>query len=84
MIKVRDLSCGARLVMEEIPYVKSAAIGIWVKAGAVNEQPEISGVSHYIEHMLFKGTDNRSAKEIAADADRIAGQINAFTGKEAT
>lgn len=48
--------------MEEIPYVKSAAIGIWVKAGAVNEQPEISGVSHYIEHMLFKGTDNRSAK----------------------
>ncbi len=84
MIKVRDLSCGARLVMEEIPYVKSVAIGIWVKAGAVNEQPEISGVSHYIEHMLFKGTDSRSAKQIASDADRIAGQINAFTGKEAT
>ncbi len=84
MIKVRDLSCGARLVMEEIPYVKSVAIGIWVKAGAVNEQPEISGISHYIEHMLFKGTDSRSAKQIASDADRIAGQINAFTGKEAT
>ncbi len=84
MIKIKDLSCGARIVMEEIPYVKSAAIGIWVKAGAVNEEPEISGVSHYIEHMLFKGTSNRNAKQIASDADRIAGQINAFTGKEAT
>ncbi len=84
MIKIKDLSCGARIVMEEIPYVKSVAIGIWVKAGAVNEEPEISGVSHYIEHMMFKGTANRNAKQIASDADRIAGQINAFTGKEAT
>lgn len=84
MIEVRKLSCGARLVMEKIPYVQSVSMGIWVKAGAVNETPEISGISHFIEHMMFKGTSKRSAKQIAEDADRIAGQINAFTGKEAT
>lgn len=84
MIKVRNLTCGARLIMEQIPYVQSVSIGIWVKAGAVNEVPEISGISHFVEHMMFKGTAKRSAKKIAEDADRIAGQINAFTGKEAT
>lgn len=84
MIKVRDLSCGARLIMEKIPYVQSVSMGIWAKAGAVNEEPEIAGISHYIEHMSFKGTNRRNAKQIAEDADRIAGQINAFTGKEAT
>lgn len=84
MIKVRELSCGARLIMEKIPYVQSVSIGIWAKAGAINEEPEISGISHFIEHMSFKGTNRRNAKQIAEDADRIAGQINAFTGKEAT
>ncbi len=84
MIKIRNLSNGVRLVLEEIPYVQSVSLGIWVKAGAVNENPEVSGISHFIEHMMFKGTSSRTAKEIAADADRIAGQSNAFTGKEAT
>lgn len=84
MIKVRELSCGARLIMEKIPYVQSVSIGIWAKAGAINEDPEISGISHFIEHMSFKGTNRRNSKQIAEDADRIAGQINAFTGKEAT
>ena len=84
MIKVRELSCGARLIMEKIPYVQSVSIGIWTKAGAINEDPEISGISHFIEHMSFKGTNRRNSKQIAEDADRIAGQINAFTGKEAT
>lgn len=83
-IKVRTLSCGVRVIMEEIEYVKSAAFGVWVKAGAVCENKENSGVSHFIEHMMFKGTEKRSAKKIAEDVDKIGGQMNAFTGKEAT
>jgi len=70
--------------MEEIPYVQSVSVGIWVKAGSVDETPKNSGISHFIEHMLFKGTENRSAKKIAEDVDKIGGQMNAFTGKEAT
>ncbi|MBR0596743.1 M16 family metallopeptidase [Sinanaerobacter chloroacetimidivorans] len=84
MIINKTLNCGIRLVMEEIPYVKSVSVGIWVKAGSVDETDKNSGISHFIEHMLFKGTDNRSAKQIAEDVDKIGGQINAFTGKEAT
>ena len=70
--------------MEKIDYVRSVAIGIWVKAGACDESRDNAGISHYIEHMMFKGTTNRTAREIAADIDKIGGQINAFTGKEAT
>ncbi len=84
MIITRKLNCGVRIVMEEIPYVQSVSIGIWVKAGSVDETAKNSGISHFIEHMLFKGTENRSAKKIAEDVDKIGGQINAFTGKEAT
>lgn len=84
MIETRKLDCGIRMVMEKIPYVQSVALGIWVKAGAVDETKELSGVSHFIEHMMFKGTENRTAKQIAEDVDRIGGQMNAFTGREAT
>lgn len=84
MIETRKLDCGIRIVMEKLPYVQSVALGIWVKAGAVDETKNISGISHFIEHMLFKGTEERSAKKIAEDVDRIGGQINAFTGREAT
>ena len=52
-IKVRTLDCGVRVIMEKIDYVKSAAFGVWVKAGAVCETPANSGVSHFIEHMMF-------------------------------
>ncbi len=84
MIINKKLNCGVRIVMEEIPYVQSVSVGIWVKAGSVDETAKNSGISHFIEHMLFKGTENRSAKKIAEDVDKIGGQINAFTGKEAT
>lgn len=84
MVEIRTLNCGIRVVMEKIPYVQSASIGVWVRAGAVDEESNVSGVSHFIEHMMFKGTENRSAKKIAEDVDRIGGQINAFTGREAT
>lgn len=78
------LDNGIRMVCEKIPYVKSVAIGIWVANGSTNENRENNGISHYIEHMLFKGTEKRSAKEIAESIDNIGGQINAFTGKDCT
>ncbi len=70
--------------MDKTDYVQSAALGIWVRTGAADENDSVSGVSHYIEHMMFKGTDKRTAKEIASDVDKIGGMFNAFTGKEAT
>lgn len=84
MVITRRLSCGAKVIMEKTDYVQSAALGIWVKAGAADETDDVSGVSHFIEHMMFKGTENRTAKEIASDVDKIGGMFNAFTGKEAT
>jgi len=84
MIRIRTLNNGIRLAMEEIPYVQSIALGIMVRTGSVNENALNSGISHVIEHMMFKGTEKRTAKELAEDVDRIGGQSNAFTGKEAT
>ena len=83
-IDIRTLDCGVRVVVEKIDYVQSAAFGVWVKAGACDETRENSGVSHFIEHMMFKGTEKRNARQIAEDMDKIGGQMNAFTGKEAT
>lgn len=84
MVKTVKLKCGTVIIMEKTDYVQSAALGIWVKAGAADENDSISGVSHYIEHMMFKGTEKRTAKQIASDVDKIGGMFNAFTGKEAT
>lgn len=84
MIKTSKLRCGINLVSEYIPYVESAAVGIWIGTGSAEENIKYSGISHFTEHMMFKGTENRNAKQIAADIDKFGGQINAFTGKEAT
>ncbi|MCT4594667.1 MAG: insulinase family protein [Anaeromicrobium sp.] len=84
MYKKFKLSNGTRIIMEKIPHVKSISLGIWVNVGSVDETVENNGITHFIEHMLFKGTKNRSAKEIAAAIDDIGGQLNAFTGKECT
>ena len=84
MTEKKILNCGITVVMEKTTVVESAAMGIWVRAGAADESPEISGISHFIEHMMFKGTEKRSAKEIAEEAESIGAQMNAFTGKEAT
>ena len=78
------LECGARLIAEKLPNFHSVTAGIWVGAGSVTETPEENGISHLIEHMLFKGTEKRTAKQIAVDVDNIGGQINAFTSKECT
>ena len=75
---------GVRLLFEDIPHVASATVGIWVACGSRYEPARLSGVSHALEHMVFKGTENRSAARIASDTDAIGGQFNAFTTKECT
>ena len=75
---------GLRIVMEKIPTVRSVTIGIWVLTGSRNETVESNGISHFLEHMFFKGTSTRSAQDIAEAFDSIGGQINAFTSKEYT
>jgi len=84
LIKKYTCQNGVRIVLEEIPTVRSVAIGIWVKTGSRYETREQNGISHFLEHMFFKGTKNRSAQEIAESFDRIGGQVNAFTSKEYT
>lgn len=84
MITQHKLDNGIRLVVEEITDIRSVAIGIWINTGSRYESLEINGVSHFIEHLLFKGTKNRNAKEIAETIDNIGGHLNAFTSKEYT
>lgn len=84
MVIIRTLDNGIRVALEEIPYVRSISFGIWVKNGSRNERPFENGVSHYIEHMMFKGTETRSARQIAEEMDALGGQINAYTTKEYT
>lgn len=84
MYKYKTLSNGLTIVGEEIPYVKSVSLGVWINAGSRIEEANESGVSHFIEHMLFKGSKNRTAKDLAREIDNLGGQINAFTNKECT
>ena len=84
MYSVFTLNNGLRVVVEKIDYVNSISVGLWVENGSRNESKDNNGISHFIEHMLFKGTENRTAKKIAEDIEDVGGQINAFTGKEAT
>lgn len=84
MIKKFKLSNGIRVVCEKITHIRSVSIGVWVKTGSRNENIHNNGVSHFIEHMLFKGTQKRSAADIAESIDNIGGLLNAFTGKECT
>ncbi|MFD2613056.1 M16 family metallopeptidase [Paenibacillus gansuensis] len=83
MIKHR-LANGLRVVLEPIPSLRSVTFGIWVKTGSRNEKEINNGISHFIEHMLFKGTERYSAQEIAEVFDGIGGNVNAFTSKEYT
>ncbi|MDR3120573.1 MAG: insulinase family protein [Clostridiales bacterium] len=78
------LQNGVRVICERMESVRSVAVGVWVGAGSRFERAEHSGVSHFIEHMLFKGTRSRTAKQIAEEIDAIGGQINAFTFKDCT
>ena len=75
---------GLRIVTEEVPSVRSAAVGIWVNVGSSDETPAVAGASHFLEHLLFKGTSRRSALEISSSIEAVGGEMNAFTSKEYT
>lgn len=78
------LANGIRVISEEIPTVKSVSIGIWINTGSRNETAEINGISHFIEHMMFKGTKKRNYIQIAESVESVGGYLNAFTTKEHT
>ena len=65
MSEIRKLNCGLRVVLEQIPYVQSVTAGVWVKAGCVDEDDSCRGISHFIEHMMFKGTNKRTARPVS-------------------
>lgn len=84
MYNLFKLDNGLSVVLEDIDYVNSVSVGLWIKNGSRNENKGNNGISHFIEHMLFKGTNRRNALEIAECIENVGGQINAFTGKEST
>jgi predicted Zn-dependent peptidase len=75
---------GVPVVMESLKNMRSVALGVWVKVGSRNEPPEKNGISHFLEHMFFKGTKKRTARDIAIEIDSLGGDLNAFTSKEST
>ena len=78
------LPSGLRIVTEEVQGVRSAAFGIWVNVGSRDETPSVAGASHFLEHLLFKGTSRRSAMAISSSIEAVGGEMNAFTGQEYT
>ncbi len=84
MYRKDTLTNGIRVVSETLPKSRSISIGVWVKVGSRHEPEEIGGVSHFIEHLFFKGTETRTAKDIAIEVDSIGGEMNAFTSQETT
>lgn len=84
MIKKFTLQNGLKVVYENINTIKTISVGVWIGSGSFYENNKNNGISHFIEHILFKGTENRTAKEIATEIEAIGGQINAFTAKEYT
>jgi predicted Zn-dependent peptidase len=83
-LRKTTLPNGVRLLSMKMPHVRSVSMGVWVNVGARDESPAENGLSHFIEHMIFKGTEKRSAFQIAKEFDAIGGQTNAFTSMEAT
>src|SRR5229473_1259177 len=86
-LKVRDIETtqlknGVRVVTEYMPHVRSVSMGIWIGTGSRRESAEENGICHFIEHMVFKGTKNRTAEDIARSVDSIGGGLDAFTAKE--
>lgn len=78
------LANGVRVIAEYIPHFPSVSVGLWIGAGSMYETEAENGLSHFVEHMLFKSTEKRTTKEIAVEMDAIGGQVNAFTSKECT
>jgi len=81
-IKQTVLDNGFTIITERMDHVRSASVGIWVRSGSRHEQAALNGISHFIEHTLFKGTKHRSSREIAVESDAIGGHVDAFTSRE--
>src|SRR3954453_8827280 len=81
-IRRQKLPNGLTVITEQMQHIRSASIGIWLETGSRDEAPEWNGISHFIEHMVFKGTKHRTAEEIARQVDSIGGNMDAFTAKE--
>ena len=81
-IRKTTLSSGLLVLTERMPHLRSVSMGVWLDCGSRDESPERNGVSHFLEHMLFKGTTARSAQQFAREVDSIGGNLDAFTGKE--
>ena len=81
-IEKTDLPNGLVVITEPMPHVHSVSVGVWIRTGSRREPAELNGISHFIEHMVFKGTEQRSAEEIAREIDRVGGLLDAFTAKE--
>src|ERR1700722_2535992 len=73
---------GLTVITEQMQHIRSVSIGIWIKSGSRDEDPQWNGISHFIEHMVFKGTKHRSAEDIARQVDSIGGKMDAFTAKK--
>src|SRR5438105_4464343 len=76
------LANGLTVITEQMAHIRSVSIGIWVKTGSRHEHSELNGISHFVEHMVFKGTNTRTAQDIARQMDSIGGNMDAFTAKE--
>jgi len=84
MIEISKLASGLTVVSDNMPSLESAAVGVWVACGARHETPREMGLSHMLEHMAFKGTARRSARDIAEEIEAVGGDLNAYTGRETT
>ena len=82
--RILKLSNGLTVAMERLPYLRTVACGIWIRCGSANERPEEAGISHFLEHLFFKGTTTRSALQLVEPIERRGGQINAFTARDYT
>lgn len=83
-MQITEIKPGIVLASKHLPYVRSVALGFWIRSGVAYETPELQGAAHFLEHLLFKGTATRSAREISESFDNIGGEINAYTSKEYT
>ena len=84
MVHQFTLTNGLRVIAETLPHLRSVSIGVWVRAGSILEKPAENGLSHFIEHLAFKGTARRSARQIAQEMDAVGGYLNAATSKLST
>ena len=84
MLDIVELNNGLRIVNEFMPDIESVSINVWVRTGSRNETKSNNGISHFLEHMAFKGTKTRNTQQIAEEFDDIGGRVNAFTSSEKT